>query len=117
MNIKAVSEASQMVASSKNIPAPPKPTKSIYECLKENERKNKDIDPVVLKKKCPHPCTGLRCTLCVYANIPKSVMKNTYNAIKRKSPPKNHALSYMRQVISKNSKSSLLESLDNLKNA
>lgn len=79
--MKAITEASKIVATSRNIPTPQKPIKTIYECIKDN----------------------------AFAAVPMNVYKNAINAGKQKSPPKNQALSYLRQTMHTYNKSPRME--------
>lgn len=56
--------------------------------MKENKEKNKHLDPIDVKRQCPHPYTGFFCDLCASNKVPKDIMQNAVNY--GKSPRRNN---------------------------
>lgn len=81
--MKALEEASKAVRASREIEKSSEQkktkTKTIHEVMKENKKKRKHLDPVDLKRQCPHPCTGFICSLCASNQVPKEIMENAVN--------------------------------------
>lgn len=83
-NLRAIAEASKANRAAKERASSPRPVpiKTIFEVLKENKEKNRHLDPVFVKRDCPHPLTGFFCRLCECDQIPKEVLQNAINHTK-----------------------------------
>lgn len=81
MHLKALEAASKAIRESREMKKSPmaKSSRTIYEVLKENKEKTKHLDPIDLKRKCPHPMTGFFCQLCACEKVPKEVVANAVN--------------------------------------
>jgi hypothetical protein len=81
MNLRAIDEASKAVKAAREKDVAPKPpkTKSVYQVMQEHRDRDKHLDPIDVKRKCPHPRTEFRCQLCELDKVPRKVINHAIN--------------------------------------